>query len=59
MREAYRLQKIDLQNELEENDKKVAVFFIYTGKVLPEYKLIFEKMGNALSKLAPLNGCRD
>jgi ribonuclease P protein component len=50
MRETYRLQKNKLLNHLE-NNKNVAVFFIYTGKELPEYKLLFEKMKTALERL--------
>ena len=51
MRESYRLQKNELLNELEENHKNVAVFFIYTGNELPQYKDIFEKIGGALKRL--------
>ncbi len=51
MRESYRLQKNDLQTELEENHKNLAVFFIYTGKELPGYPLVFEKIGNAIQRL--------
>ena len=51
MRESYRLQKNNLQIVLEENHVNLAVFFIYTGKELPEYNLIFEKIGSAIQKL--------
>lgn len=50
-REAYRLQKNDLQNQLIQQQKSLAVFIIYTGNQLPEYKLVFEKMGSALKRL--------
>ncbi|MDP4283898.1 MAG: ribonuclease P protein component [Bacteroidota bacterium] len=51
MRESYRLQKNSLQIELEENHKNLAVFFIYTGKELPEYFMVFEKTRNAIRQL--------
>jgi ribonuclease P protein component len=51
MREAYRLQKNDLQHQLSQNSKQLAVFFIYTGNELPAYDFIFEKTGNVLRRL--------
>lgn len=51
MRESYRVQKNDLKNELIQSNKNLALFFIYTGKELPDYKLIFEKTGNLLSRI--------
>lgn len=51
MKEAYRLQKLPLKNELERQQKFLSVFIIYTGNKLPEYKIIYEKMGVALSRL--------
>jgi ribonuclease P protein component len=51
MRESYRLQKNNLLNELHENHKSLAIFFIYTGNELPEYKDIFEKIDSALQRL--------
>jgi hypothetical protein len=51
MREAYRLQKLPLQNMLKEKKYLLQVFFIYTGKELPDYLLIKEKMGAVLLQL--------
>ena len=51
MREAYRLQKNELQVQLKQKQKQLAVFFIYTGNELPEYDLIFKKTGSALIRL--------
>lgn len=51
MREAYRLQKNELQNQLSKTNKHLSVFFIYVGNELPDYDLIFEKTGNALKRL--------
>lgn len=51
MREAYRLQKNDLQAQLKQNNNQLSVFFIYTGNELPEYDFVFEKTGNVLKRL--------
>jgi ribonuclease P protein component len=51
MREAYRLQKAPVKLILQERQLSLTVFFIYTGKELPVYKEVFEKMGILLSKL--------
>lgn len=51
IREAYRLQKNDLQEQLKLKKTTVNLFFMYTGKELPEYQLIYEKAGIALQKL--------
>jgi ribonuclease P protein component len=51
MREAYRLQRMGLQNLLKEKGYLLQVFFIYTGKELPDYLLIKEKMATALLQL--------
>lgn len=51
MREAYRVNKHSLKFYLEENNSNVAVFFMFTGKELPDYSLILEKMKLVLEKL--------
>jgi len=51
MREAYRLQKLPLQNILKEKKYSLQVFFIYTGNELPEYLLIKEKIATVLLQL--------
>lgn len=55
-REAYRLQKNALQQRLEEIDRSLAVFIIYTGKELPEYETVTKKMGLILQKLVKETG---
>ena len=50
-REAYRLQKQPLFQRLEEKGLCLAVFFIYTGKDLPDYATVTHKIGVALQKL--------
>ena len=51
MREAYRLQKHPLTTQIENGDKKIAFFFVYTGNDIPDYKLIYEKTGNSIKRL--------
>ena len=50
-REVYRLQKLSLQEKLNGKKLQLNVFFIYTGKELPDFKLIKEKVAVALKKL--------
>ena len=51
MRESYRISKHSLKSTIDENEVNLAVFFIYTGKELPEYALILKKMRETLEKL--------
>ena len=55
MREAYRLQKNELQNQLKQQQKQLAVFIIYVGNELPEYDLVFDKTTNVLSRLIKIS----
>jgi ribonuclease P protein component len=50
-REAYRLQKQELHDHLVGQGLFMEVFFIYTGKELPDYGTVREKIGLALQKL--------
>jgi len=50
-REAYRQQKQDLTRRLEERGLSMSVFFIYTGKDLPDYATVTQKIGVVLQKL--------
>lgn len=50
-REAYRLQKQELAAAAGANNKKLAVFFLYVGKDLPEYELVKQKMEVILARL--------
>jgi ribonuclease P protein component len=52
LREAYRTQKLPLQALLTESGKGYGkLFILYTGKELPPYQLIQEKVGVVLAKL--------
>lgn len=53
-KEAYRLQKNDLTAALEKHNKHLIVFFIYTGKELPDYQTVKEKMQLILQQLITL-----
>jgi ribonuclease P protein component len=51
VREAYRLQKKALQEKLKEKNKGLYIFLVYTGKELPEYQLVYDKVNVILNKL--------
>jgi ribonuclease P protein component len=51
LREAWRLQKLPITELLLKQNHKLAVFFIYSGKELPEYKVVFDSTTRAISRL--------
>ncbi len=51
MRESYRLQKNELQQQLKEKESRLSVFILYTGKELPDQALVHEKMALILKNL--------
>ncbi|HEX8278337.1 MAG TPA: ribonuclease P protein component [Segetibacter sp.] len=51
LREAYRLEKMPLQNMLREQEKSMILFFIYIGKELPVFAEVHGKMQIALQRL--------
>lgn len=55
-REAYRLQKNSLLEKLKENGQQLNVFFIYTGKELPSYENVYEKIKVILKRLIEITG---
>lgn len=50
-REAYRIHKRGLQRALESSNKKMQVFFIYTGGELPAFSVANEKLAGIMNKL--------
>jgi ribonuclease P protein component len=54
IREAYRLQKNDLKENILLKNKGINLFFIYTGKEVPTYELVSEKIAFALKKIIKL-----
>jgi ribonuclease P protein component len=51
IREAYRLNKLPLHEFLTTQQKKVAVFFLYIDKALPQDNIVQQKMPLVLDKL--------
>lgn len=51
-KEAWRLQKSVLKETLRATTKQMNVFIIYTGKEVPGYNLIFEKVSLVIKKLS-------
>jgi ribonuclease P protein component len=51
VREAWRLQKLPLQQKLKEKKRQLNIFFIYTGKEIPEYSEAVDKINKTLEKL--------
>ena len=51
MKETYRLQKNELEQLLLKKNKRLAIFILYTGKEVPDYDLVNEKMNFILQKL--------
>ncbi len=51
LREAYRLQKNELKEKVMLRKIQLNLFIIYTGRELPAYELIFEKVTVALQKV--------
>ncbi len=51
MREAWRLQKNQLQEALNKHNKTMSVFILYNGKELPDYILVFEKFTHIINRL--------
>lgn len=51
MREAYRLQKNQLQEQLKKEGKRLSLFIIYIGKELPAYSFVFDNMGTIIKKI--------
>jgi ribonuclease P protein component len=50
-REAYRLNKGALEQVVEERKLSLSLFFIYTGKELPDHRLVSGKIVVALEKI--------
>lgn len=51
MREAWRLQKNNLQDTLEQTSQQAVVFILFMGNDMPAYETVKEKTGTALKKL--------
>ena len=51
IREAYRLQKNELQLKVAAQNTKLNIFFIYVGNELPEYDVVFERTAAVLKRM--------
>lgn len=51
MREAYRLQKNELQFQLQQEQKSLRIFILYIGKELPDYETCYKKLTAILNRL--------
>ena len=54
IREAYRLQKIELQELIAGRKNCLSLFILYTGKDLPDFNLAKEKLSVILEKLVTM-----
>jgi ribonuclease P protein component len=50
-KEAYRLQKKDLQEILKQKKQQLNIFLVYTGKELPDFNTTKEKVNVILNRL--------
>ena len=51
MREAYRLEKGELEQNLQNKERQLAVFFVYTGRELPLFPGVSGCMRSVIRKL--------
>ena len=54
MKEAYRLQKFPLEEQLTKSGKQLSVFFLFTGNELPDFDQMKLTMEKAIRKLIEL-----
>ena len=53
-REAWRLQKNELAEELKVTGKQLNIFFVYNSKELPDFNSVKDKVALALKKLSSI-----
>ena len=53
-REAWRLQKMELDQQMKEHPQGLVLFLIYTGKELPAFTVVKEKMALIIEKLTTI-----
>lgn len=51
MREAYRLQKHELQKTLEQKNTSLSLFILYYGNEVPKYEIVFDRIGSIIKRL--------
>ena len=55
MREAYRLQKNELQQHLRDSSRGMLVFFLFTGKDLPSQQEVMQHFHKIIKRLIRLS----
>jgi ribonuclease P protein component len=55
MREAYRLQKNELERTLSEKAKGMQIFFLFAGKILPAQNEVMEDFNKIIKRLIRLS----
>ena len=53
-REAWRLQKMELDQKMKVHPQRLLVFLIYTGKELPAFSVVKEKLAHIIEKLTTI-----
>lgn len=51
MREAFRLQKNELEQSLQVNAKQLHLFFVFIGTTLPQYDDVYKAIGKSIKKI--------
>jgi ribonuclease P protein component len=59
IKEAWRLQKSELKEQLTQQNRKLNVFFIYTGKELPVYSEVYLSIKKIAAKLLEISQKRN
>jgi len=59
MRESWRLQKNKLLDHLTEHHQQLSVFILYTGREVPGYEMVFEKIGIIINRLIKFSDATD
>jgi len=54
LREALRLQKHPLEDALQQSNRVLEIFVVFTGKELPAFETVFSSCGNLLLKVQQL-----
>ena len=55
IKEAWRLQKNELKDQLTQQNRGLNVFFIYTGKELPAYSEVYQSIKKIATKLLDIS----
>ena len=59
MREAWRLQKVELENQLIADEKQRAIVFIFVASEMPNYEIVRDAMASLIQKMLPTKTAQD